>query len=424
MFSELLHYCYFKIKLHTVQKLTKRPVFSKERRLEVKKKMYNAFKLAHHSDKYFDALRDYFTGWFHHCEFEKLHRDNIKEYICANTLYKLLPDVTDPDELAELDRQLELVESLMEYKFPSGKNLDLEFVSHTREPVRALYRPLALYLLFWFGKSIIGNVLYLRGFKFRFSGQMRYWHRKPKNAKAGKPPIVFFHGISPGMVPYYPLLMKLGRERELFIVELPWVSMKAWATVPEPESFVNCIDLMLHRHKHETACIAGHSYGTVIAAYILKYRPRIVASMVLLDPISILVSLPNVCMNFLYSQATYMKKYKLSYFQIFVLAAFTYISAREIGIAETLCRHFWWYEILLLAEDLPRNTTVVLSGKDHIVPSGKIRRYLTRWNEIQMKTQADPHTIRVQVRPGLMHGGFITSMTEATKVASLILTYH
>jgi len=56
----------------------------------------------------------------------------------------------------------------------------------------------------------------------------------------------------------------------------------------------------------ETACpggqasIIGHSYGSLVATHFVRTRPDRVASLGLIDPVSILLCLPDVVYNFIY----------------------------------------------------------------------------------------------------------------------------
>ncbi len=52
-----------------------------------------------------------------------------------------------------------------------------------------------------------------------------------------------------------------------------------------------------------------------------------------------------------------------------------------MGVSHTLSRHFFWFENILWKKDMEgRNITVSLAGKDLIVNSEAVRRYLTSEN--------------------------------------------
>ncbi len=61
---------------------------------------------------------------------------------------------------------------------------------------------------------------------------------------------------------------------------------------------------------------------------------------------------------------------------------------RELYIAYTLSRRFWWQSNILWPEMLPAPTTVVLSSEDHIVPSVSVRRFLESWEKRRRREEA------------------------------------
>ncbi len=156
---------------------------------------------------------------------------------------------------------------------------------------------------------------------------MNYFHR---NGSSKKQPIVYVHGIGLGVLFNTKLIMGISEDREIFIVELPWVSQKLGAIIPsQPTKFVECIEFMLSSHglSHLGACFVGHSYGCIVITWVLQDRPQLVSSLVLIEPPCLLLYDHKVCYNFLYKN---LKK------PIEVIARF--IAAREISTALSLTR--------------------------------------------------------------------------------------
>ena len=83
---------------------------------------------------------------------------------------------------------------------------------------------------------------------------------------------------------------------------------------------------------------------------------------------------PDVAYNFLYRPPANSLQ-----------SVFKYFVAAEVGIANTLHRHFWWYENVLWLEDLParlrkpQRFKVLLAGGDDIVNVPLIQGYLRDW---------------------------------------------
>lgn len=130
--------------------------------------------------------------------------------------------------------------------------------------------------------------------------------------------------------------------------------------------------LSSHGFSHIGACFVGHSYGCIVIAWVLQDRPKLVSSLVLIEPPCLLLYDYKVCYNFLYKN---LKK------PIEIIARF--IAAREISTALSLTRYtlhilryFWWQENILLYEELSDYSVVILSENDFIVESTKIRKWL------------------------------------------------
>jgi pimeloyl-ACP methyl ester carboxylesterase len=126
--------------------------------------------------------------------------------------------------------------------------------------------------------------------------------------------------------------------------------------------------------------VCGHSFGTCVVTWLLR-SPKIcnlIKNVVLLDPVSILLSEPDVMNNFLYkSLPEIIRKGTLFDFAIF------FVSRTEVFTEHYLRRHFSWYNSELWLEDL-HNTNIklliALSGKDEIVNSSKVQEEIETQN--------------------------------------------
>jgi pimeloyl-ACP methyl ester carboxylesterase len=435
---------------------------SKEQRDHLSKKVLDSVVLANEdpNDRR-SALQEFFAGWFKGCEFEEICRENVAEYISMHEHGMLLREQSKEGR-EEVMNLVSRIEEFGDIVFPEGHNSSISVMCPAFEPVNAWYRPLSIYLLINTAKIVLNQVLRAKGFEPHFSGSLRYWFR-PAPQDSGRDPIVFLHGISPGLVPYYGFLSHLiaDGDRDLFLVELPWVSMRAYTEVPAAKDFVRCLDVMLHDQNVPSACFVGHSYGSVVCSWAVKHCPRIVKSLVLLDPVSLVIVLPHVAANFLHMRSIQSRKNRLSFVKFFFLLLFFYISAREIGIAETLQRNLRWQETNLWVDELPNNTTVVLSSKDAIVPAKKIRNYLNHYNAQlaeslsprspeEIKPEGSPEEFKLQLedadevsipspikkaptrdqpvfvvwQDGMPHGGFLFAPTEQAQVVDYIRAKH
>jgi pimeloyl-ACP methyl ester carboxylesterase len=127
--------------------------------------------------------------------------------------------------------------------------------------------------------------------------------------------------------------------------------------------------------------LVSHSYGTVITTHLLK-TPSIakrVGPVVLIDPVSILLHLPDVAYNFTRRQPQRANEHQLYYF-----------ASMDMGVSHTLSRHFFWNENVLWRKDFAnRKVTVSLGGRDLIVDTESVGKYLAE----PKKSMSNGHAI-------------------------------
>ena len=91
----------------------------------------------------------------------------------------------------------------------------------------------------------------------------------------------------------------------------------------------------------------------------MRPSPRPLFQLVLLDPMCLLLALPDVTHNFLYRKP-----------RTRVQRVIHWGAASEMGVNNTLRRHFWWFNSVLFASEIAHVPTVVhLASADSIAPS-------------------------------------------------------
>lgn len=422
-FAEISYYIYFRIRLALCQRRSVPPALSDKLRKQLYNQIRNAIQnTTRPGGSSVDTWRAYVREWFIEEPLENIHRDNILDFLRSSLFHQgIFEEDTESKEIYQehldfCNQALLSLETELEYEFKQGFNPNVRFYNISMDPVNAWYRPVAIYLLFFLFRQYSFLSLLIRGFCRKHSGDLTYWIRQGSCCNQSEA-LVFIHGISPGIGPYLSFLSKIDGSRTMFIVELPFVSMDIFASIPTAKDTARSLDLMLHQHGFRSACFVAHSYGTAVCSWVLRYRPHLAQSLVLIDPISLLLCFANVLSDFIYHRSENQSRKRIPRFLFLIL--FKFISAREIGIAETLCRNFWWYEAMTFAEDLPRNTSVILSENDRIVPVSKITQYLKNWND-----KALDKPIRVMVQRGMMHGGFLFSRKDQLSISEIISRYH
>jgi hypothetical protein len=101
-----------------------------------------------------------------------------------------------------------------------------------------------------------------------------------------------------------------------------------------------------------------------------------VAHVALIDPVTLLLAVPDVAYNFVYRPPTTLREYFIRI-----------MASRELTISHTLHRKFWWYQNNLWLEDVPLNTGIVvgLSAEDEVLNSLVIHEYILKCSEQRMR---------------------------------------
>ena len=224
------------------------------------------------------------------------------------------------------------------------------------DPFHYQHRPLALYGFVYAVHGLYG--LYLTrgcGYRFYSFSSLKYFHRPPADPTAPvKSTLVFVHGISNGLSSYARFIHRLNHSgnRHVFLMVLPFISMNLVERVPTAKDTVEALKTAFIRHtspepdasppaRPPKVIFIGHSYGSLLASWFVKCYPHMLLSVVLVDPICFLLFTPHLCFNFLYRPPVTPMHHMLNFFV-----------ARELHIAHTLHRHFFWTVNVLWVEDL------------------------------------------------------------------------
>jgi hypothetical protein len=264
--------------------------------------------------------------------------------------------------------------------FGPGTNPNYVPRTFTLDAVNSLYRPMCAYAAV--GLMRRGGCLLLRSLGFREYVCIRglgYWHRPPDvddddvdddDANGGRP-FLFFHGIAPGgHAPYLPMIF-LGllrgprlsyRRRHVFLFENDPISYAVSSDALSEEDTVHGVLEAMGRHLGDRDAsnaatdrtrdldVCGHSFGSCQLTWMIKCA-RIgdrIGSLLLLDPVSILLSDPDVVTNFLYEGRRDPSGECSGWTTRWMLRSFHRVKIRlavssEIFIESYLRRNFAWY---------------------------------------------------------------------------------
>lgn len=326
----------------------------------------------------------------------EIRRGNLEEWL-AWAFFHCDPVDVPKDRRSELECLLEEGTKWLEADIPEGYNPEMQAMRLTMDPIPSEHRPLVSYVVTaLLLPAITEHHLVNLGFRQYRSGTLRYWHRPGSagsSTGAGNtaPPMVFCHGIGVNLLPYVPLLkefMDNASSRTIFLVSLPHISMRIKEDVPSSAEMVACLSDMLASWDVPSAHFVGHSFGSLLLAWVARRAPHIMRCATFIDPVCFLLIKPDVCYNFMYREAETPTQLLLSWFV-----------SKELYIAQSLSRNFFWYQNILWPEQLTMPSLVVLSGCDSIVPAHSVRRYLVAY-----KQQHPLDFLRVLWFPDLGHG--------------------
>jgi pimeloyl-ACP methyl ester carboxylesterase len=312
-------------------------------------------------------------------------------------------------ELKELNRIYEELETRHNITFPP-KTFNTSPYFHPRrmtlEPVVPLYRPLAVYLGVMSMKLFGRCVLYLYGFQryVTISGLVS-WYRPAKNeTDTSLLPLLFFHGIAPGgFVVYLPMVLyglSTENDRAVFLFENNSISCALDLSSLDEQQTVDGVLEVLEKFKFakKDLSLVGHSFGSCPISWLLaSKRLQQVKQVVLIDPVSIVLSEPDVMVNFLYSQA---------------LDKIRVVASSELFTQCYLRRHFAWYNSELYVEDVDCPMIVCCSERDEIVNSAKVKQEMERHHKAK-------HNLVCWEGAG--HGACIANPTKWKELKGLML---
>jgi pimeloyl-ACP methyl ester carboxylesterase len=232
--------------------------------------------------------------------------------------------------------------------------------------------PLSTNLMHVFPPRLLASLELLR--RQSPSEELCYWYRHPREHTTGTSPtlpIVFLHGIGIGLHPYVAFLASLPLTTPIVALEILPISMRLTkSNILSRFNFVQQLKEILRHHRIHHFVLVGHSYGTVMATHVLHDMElsKRVKGVVLVDPVTLLLHLPEICFNFVRRKPTTANEWQLHYF-----------ASTDPSIALVLGRHFFWKENIIFKEELVegRQAAVCLSSRDLIVDTMEVVRYLT-----------------------------------------------
>ena len=298
------------------------------------------------------SIEKFIFGFFLESSVSDLKTENVKSFFAWSMCAKKVQDLTLGEErqidsiFADAQRRHECLRNV-----PFGFNPAVKHVEMTLCPtVSFIHRPLFM--------NVISGLLecFANFFVFRAQGyrslELRgITYKYLKGKRNDLEPMLFLHGITSGWMIYMQLIKALSGDRTIILIDLNSIKIKSLSfNMPRPQDFSDTIFCILKRHNFSQASVVGHSFGSITAGWFVSCYPQAVSHLTLLDPVSLLLALPEVAFSFLYKKPRTVMEWCIYLF-----------AAQELTIANTLYRSFWWYENILWLEDVPAHVGIVVA---------------------------------------------------------------
>lgn len=384
------------------------------------------------------------TNWFIRAPGLRVLRDNVADWLLWALFSARSNEVLEEWE-EELDYYISVMGNYVGYPIDRGSIPEMQCFRLTFDPVYMVHRPFIWYMIVGLVDTLTSASLYLHGFTHHntrkwfhsfpprpllalFSRSstdtvtnLLYWYRPHRSST--KLPILFIHGVGIGMYPYVTFLSEIAaQDPDVGILAVELLSISARITAPPlaRDAVCEAIIRILNAHGLDRVVVMGHSYGTVVASYLLRRQlgtttngttphgagqpPQeenhtsvqearanepTIAAVLLSDPIPFLLHHPAVAYNFVYRHPREASEWQIWYF-----------ASRDPDTSRALSRHLFWFESILFREDVigaggageenkPR-VAVSLGGSDQLIDARAVRAYLTGGEEEQQRVGSGP----------------------------------
>jgi len=209
-------------------------------------------------------------------------------------------------------------------------------------------------------------------------------------------PILFLHGVG-GLVFYVEMIRYiLATGHPVIVVEYKHVGMRLCSHIPSVDEVTSQVISVLDAEGAGKVCVMGHSYGSFVASRIAQLHKKRLHTLWVVDPVCFAMFMPYLLYNFIYRRPRLQLQRPLVLLCDLVL----FFASRELHIAATFCRSFYWTDLNLWPEDMPPGSVVILSGNDELCPEAEVRQMLEMCGHI--KVLSNPH---------LFHGAFLLDHT-------------
>lgn len=406
----------------------------------------------------------YLRWWFMGADVDEIRRDNLREFLLWAFFERGDEALDSADQEnwdvveQELDDYIAMMEQRLGRRLGDGRGA-AKGLRLTVDNVEATYRSLLWYLIIFVVDQLTHFAMVWHGFQYyampvrstlsvfpprpqqllsrRRSPEpgLSYWHYPHRSNDTL--PVVFFHGIGIGLWTYTRFLADVHAAKKddpegrigIIAVELLPVSFRLTSPPHDKALFLQQMTNILDHHGWDKFTVASHSYGSVLTTHMLHCPTlgRRIPSVVLIDPVTLMLHLPDVAYNFTRRKPKRANEWQLWYF-----------ASTDPCVALCLSRYFFWRENIIWKEELTamddaaegggrvrRRAAVSLAGRDIIVDAAAVAQYLADGPDADSGGGADSQagSTEVLVFPKLDHAQVFDDPASCQRVVRLIRSY-
>eukprot|EP00656_Telonema_subtile_P033785 TRINITY_DN3769_c0_g1_i3.p1 TRINITY_DN3769_c0_g1~~TRINITY_DN3769_c0_g1_i3.p1 ORF type:complete len:417 (-),score=72.93 TRINITY_DN3769_c0_g1_i3:26-1276(-) len=259
-------------------------------------------------DELIPGRRAWLCDWLFQADYNEIGVENVREWLAWVWFNSKSYEVLGERERLEVDTDLGTIQEHLGGLQP-GYNHKVESMRlNIDDPCKLSNgnaQPLALYgVLGGLGALSSSLMMWTLGFTRSTQRRVTYWvHRPAEGAPSeGEPPVMFIHGIGIGLLPYRPWLVHLcGQGRTVLVLEVGTVNYSLQdPRSPACQEWVSTLAEVLLALGEVKMDLMAHSYGSVLATWLINSRPEVIRHTLLVDPITVLLQRSDVCRRFLY----------------------------------------------------------------------------------------------------------------------------
>jgi len=317
-------------------------------------------------------FRDFIKGWFLNAEIESIHTENLHSWL-SWILYGC-----DSEDLSFYEKQkvisfrLEMCETF-DITFKDGFNPDVRHCRFSLEKLTTMHHLLLEYVLFNIFECRALFYLIYNGFsRTKTTGGIHVWYKKNEKSSSNRP-LLFLHGICSGWSSYIECIHKFGKDRDVILIDyscvrISWIHLH----VPNKSEIYDCINEIFEKFKIQKVSLLAHSWGTLIATWLLERDPSIFTDITLIDPVGLVIFLPEPTYILMYKPPTTLLDFAICYFV-----------RHNINTANAMYRNLFWCNVTCFLDDIPKNIPILIGTgtDDDLVSSNAIKDLVNLTNQ-------------------------------------------